>query len=167
MPGGRVRYWPRHWATLMFSMSGASCASTISTLPPASRGARATTPRSWRKPPMWSAFMSIRPPRPSTPIRRTSAGSRNTQRPFPFHPDPVVVAQSGRNLVFDPAGPVTERRLLRRGRAIAGAHRCFHRSMQRDSRAIRLSRRCAFITCLEHVAVIPVCITENSDSTYW
>ena len=38
-PDGRVRCWPRHWATLMFSMSGASCASTLSTLPPASRGA--------------------------------------------------------------------------------------------------------------------------------
>ena len=46
MPGGRVRCWPRLWATLMFSMSGASCASTISTSPPASRGARATIPRS-------------------------------------------------------------------------------------------------------------------------
>ena len=27
-PDERVRCWPRHWATLMFSMSGASCAST-------------------------------------------------------------------------------------------------------------------------------------------
>ena len=47
-PDGRVRCWPRHWATLMFSMSGASCASDTSTLPPASRGARATTLRSWQ-----------------------------------------------------------------------------------------------------------------------
>src|SRR6187401_3043174 len=54
MPGGRVLCWPRHWATLMFSMSGASCASTVSTLPPANPGARATIPRSRRKPPMWS-----------------------------------------------------------------------------------------------------------------
>ena len=45
MPGGRVRCWPRPWATLTFSMSGASCASTISTLPPASPGARATIPQ--------------------------------------------------------------------------------------------------------------------------
>src|SRR4029079_16829688 len=51
---GRVLCWPRHWATLMFSMSGASCASTVSTLPPANPGARATIPRSRRKPPMWS-----------------------------------------------------------------------------------------------------------------
>ena len=29
-PDGRVRCWPRHWATLTFSMSGASCASTLS-----------------------------------------------------------------------------------------------------------------------------------------
>jgi len=36
MPGGRVRCWPRPWATLMFSMSGASCARTILTLLPAS-----------------------------------------------------------------------------------------------------------------------------------
>jgi transposase len=43
MPGGWVRCWPRPWATLMFSMSGASCASTNSILPPANPGARATT----------------------------------------------------------------------------------------------------------------------------
>ena len=34
-PVDRVRCWPRPWPTLMFSMSGASCASTILTLPPA------------------------------------------------------------------------------------------------------------------------------------
>ena len=76
MPDGRVRCWPRHWATLMFSMSGASCASTLSTLPPASRGARATTLRSWRKPPMWSGFMSIRPSRRLFSVSTKSLRSR-------------------------------------------------------------------------------------------
>jgi hypothetical protein len=33
------------------------------------------------------------------------------QSPFSFHPDPVVVAQSDRNLVFHPARPITERPL--------------------------------------------------------
>src|SRR5262245_740233 len=41
-------------------------------------------------------------------------------------------------MVFDPARPVTERRILHRRRATAGAHRCFHRRLQRDRRAIRL-----------------------------
>src|SRR6516164_2975365 len=31
--------------------------------------------------------------------------------PFPFYPNPVVVAQSGRDMVLHPPGPVTERRL--------------------------------------------------------
>jgi transposase len=42
------------------------------------------------------------------------------------------------NLVFHPPGPVTERRLLHGRRAVAGAHRCFHRRIQRNRRAIRL-----------------------------
>src|SRR6476619_3391941 len=45
-PRGYARWTQRHWATLMFSMSGASCASTISTLSPANPGARAMTPSS-------------------------------------------------------------------------------------------------------------------------
>jgi hypothetical protein len=44
MPGGRVRCWPRPWPTLMFSMSGASCASTILTLLPASLGRSKSPP---------------------------------------------------------------------------------------------------------------------------
>ena len=47
-----VRCWRRHWKTLMFNISGASCVSTTSILPPANRGARATTPSSWRRLPM-------------------------------------------------------------------------------------------------------------------
>src|SRR4029077_15272401 len=43
-------------------------------------------------------------------------------------------------MVFDSAGPVTQRRLLHCRRAIAGAHRCFHRGIQRDRRAIRLDQ---------------------------
>ena len=48
----------------------------ISTLPPASRGARATTLRSWRKPPMWSGFMSIRPSRRLFSVSTKSLRSR-------------------------------------------------------------------------------------------
>ena len=75
-PAGYARCWPRPWPTLMFSMSGASCASTILTLLPASLGARATTPRSWRKPPMWSAFTSIRPPKRLFSVSTKSLRSR-------------------------------------------------------------------------------------------
>jgi hypothetical protein len=38
------------------------------------------------------------------------------------------VAQSDRILVFDPAGPITQRRLIHCRRAIAAAHRRVHRS---------------------------------------
>src|SRR5439155_21640949 len=47
------------------------------------------------------------------------------QSPFPFHPNAVVVAQSDRNMVLNPAGPIPERRLFHRRRAVAGAYRCF------------------------------------------
>jgi len=50
--------------------------STILTLLPASLGARATTPRSWRKPPMWSAFTSIRPPKRLFSVSTKSLRSR-------------------------------------------------------------------------------------------
>src|SRR5437667_565771 len=43
-------------------------------------------------------------------------------------------------MVFDPTGPIPERRLLHRHRTIAGTHRCFHRSIQRDSTALRLDQ---------------------------
>jgi hypothetical protein len=57
----RLHCGPKHRATLM-SMFGASCASTISILPPANPGARVMTPSWWPRPPMWSAFTPIRPP---------------------------------------------------------------------------------------------------------
>src|SRR5260221_13693308 len=43
-------------------------------------------------------------------------------------------------MVLDLARPVTERRLVHRRRAIAGAHRSIHRSIQRHSPAIRLEK---------------------------
>src|SRR5690349_8087450 len=55
---------------------GASCASTVSTLPPANPGARATIPRSRRKPPMWSGSMSIPLPRRLFSVSTKSLRSR-------------------------------------------------------------------------------------------
>src|SRR5205809_7494062 len=43
-------------------------------------------------------------------------------------------------MVLDPAGPITHRRLIHRRRPTAAAHRCVHRSVQRDCRAIRLDQ---------------------------
>ena len=48
-PDGRVRCWPRHWATLTFSMSGASCASTLSTTNRARFARWSWFPASWRR----------------------------------------------------------------------------------------------------------------------
>src|ERR687898_618943 len=62
-------------------------------------------------------------------------------------------------MVLDPARPIPERRLLHRSRTIAGAHRCFHRSIQRDSRAIRLDQEkgpsAAFQKSPYHSTLIP------------
>jgi hypothetical protein len=60
------------------------------------------------------------------------------ERPFPFHPDAVVVAQSGGNLVFHLARPIADRRIVHLSRAVAGAHRCIHRRVQRNRRAVRV-----------------------------
>ena len=72
-----------------------------------------------------------RHPRQSQHAQEEPALAQETSHcPFPFHPDPIVMAQSDRNVVFNSPGPVAERRILHRHRAIAGAHRCVHRSIQ-------------------------------------
>jgi len=63
MPVGQGRCWPLPFATLTFNMSGASCASTGSILPPASRGPRATTPRLRRAQALFEAAERTRPDR--------------------------------------------------------------------------------------------------------
>jgi hypothetical protein len=92
-------------------------------------------------------------------MRRTSAGSRNTPTSTSISPRPGVVAQSDRNLVFDPAGSIALRRLIHRRRAITEAHRCFHRSLQRDRPAIRLDQEKGPPAAVQKVAV-----SHNSDS---
>ena len=63
------------------------------------------------------------------------------------------------NMVFDPSGPITQRRLLHCRRAIARAHRCIHRSVQRDRRAIRLDQEKGLPTAVQkppyHSTLIP------------
>src|SRR5262249_17357168 len=53
----------------------------------------------------------------------------------------LVVAQSDRNMVLDPTGPVANRSLVHRRPALAGAYRCLHRNLQPDSTAIRLDQK--------------------------
>ena len=60
------------------------------------------------------------------------------ESPFPFHPDAVVVAQSGGNLVFHLARSIADRRIVHLSRAVAGAHRCIHRRLQRNRRAVHV-----------------------------
>jgi hypothetical protein len=57
---------------------------------------------------------------------------------FHFTPTRSSWLNQGRDMVFDSAGLVTQRRLLHCRRAIAAAHRCFHHRIQRDNRAVRL-----------------------------
>ena len=59
---------------------------------------------------------------------------------FHFTPTRSSWLNQVETMVFHSPGPVTQRRLLHRRRAIAGAHRCFHRSLQRDRRAIRVDQ---------------------------
>ena len=81
------------------------------------------------------------------------------QRAISFHADPCVMAQSGRDMVFHPAGPVAQRRLLHKPQAAAGAHRCLHQRIQRQSRALRLDQEKGPSTPFQrppyHSALIP------------
>ena len=78
---------------------------------------------------------------------------------FHFHPDAVVVAQSDRDLVFHPSRPIAERRIVHLGRRLAGAYRCIHLSLQRDSHAIRMDQEEGLPAAVQkspyHPAVIP------------
>ena len=57
---------------------------------------------------------------------------------FHLHSDAIIVAQPGRDLVFGPPRPVTDRGIVDHGRGPAGAHRRIHRYLQRDCDAVRL-----------------------------
>ena len=65
---------------------------------------------------------------------------KHPKRAFPFHSDPLIMAQSDRDLVFHPPGPVAQRCFLHRRRAAPAAHRCVRRRLQRSSRAIRMDQ---------------------------
>src|SRR5262245_24841662 len=61
-------------------------------------------------------------------------------RDLPLHANAHLLAQSGRGMVLDPAGPVTDRRLVHLSRAAQGPHRCLHRKIQQRCRAIRMDQ---------------------------
>src|SRR6185312_13885548 len=88
-----------------------------------------------------------------------SLAQETSKRPLPFHPDAVVVAQSDRDLVFHPSRPIAERRIVHLGRGVAGAYRCIHLSLQRDSHAIRMDQEEGLPAAVQkspyHPAVIP------------
>src|SRR5579864_6831642 len=79
--------------------------------------------------------------------------------PFPFHPHSLVVAQSDRDLVLHSPRPIAEWRIVHLDRAIAGAHRCFYRRLQRDRLAVRVDQEeslpAEVQTSPYHPAVIP------------
>src|SRR6266702_2440058 len=79
-----------------------------------------------------------------------------------FHPDPLVLAQPGRDLVFHSPRPVADRCFVHRGRAIAGAHRCVHCSLQRHCQAIRLDQKEGLSTALQKPPYHPAVILGTS-----
>ena len=92
----------------------------------------------------------------STRTKRTRPGS---QAALPFHPNAVILAQSGRGVVFDLAGAVAQRHLLHKPQAAAGSHRCLRQRIQRQSRAFRLDQEKGSSTPLQrppyHSALLP------------
>ena len=65
---------------------------------------------------------------------------RHPQRSFPLHANPSLLAQSGGNLVPDPARPVAARRFLYLGQTTQGAHRCLHQGLQHHCRSVCLDQ---------------------------
>lgn len=76
-----------------------------------------------------------------------------------FHADKRVLAQSGRGMVLDLAGTVTQRHLLHKPQAASGTHRCLRQRVQRKSRSLRLDQEKGPPTPLHrppyHLALIP------------
>ena len=62
------------------------------------------------------------------------------QRSFPLHANPGLLAQSGGNLVLNPARPVAARRFLYLGQTTQGAHRCLHQGLQHHCRSVCLDQ---------------------------
>ena len=82
-----------------------------------------------------------RPRQPQHPQAQERAlAQASSQRPLPLHADPGFLAQPGRDLVLHPGRQVPARRLLHLGRPTQAAHRCLHRSLQRQRQALRLDQ---------------------------
>jgi hypothetical protein len=65
---------------------------------------------------------------------------RASERDVPLHADPGLMAQSGGDLVLDPASKVPVRRVLHIGQTAQRAHRQLHRRLQRERQALRLEQ---------------------------
>ena len=59
---------------------------------------------------------------------------------LPLHADPGLMAQSGGDLVLDPAGEVPVRRILHLGQTAQRSHRQLHRRLQCQRQALRLDQ---------------------------
>ena len=64
--------------------------------------------------------------KPQHPQEERALAQGASQCAISFHADQRVLAQSGRGMVLDPAGPVAQRRLLHQPQAAPAAHRCLH-----------------------------------------
>ena len=62
------------------------------------------------------------------------------ERALPLHANPGLLAQSGGNLVLNPARPVAARCLLYLGQTTQGAHRCLHQGLQHHCRSVCLDQ---------------------------
>src|SRR6516165_7896651 len=77
----------------------------------------------------------------SIPTRRTSVGSRSIpQSALPFHPNASFLAQSDRDMVLHPSGPIAQRRFFHRRLPTTGAYGCLHQRLERKRRALRLDQ---------------------------
>src|ERR1700720_1360267 len=76
----------------------------------------------------------------STPTSPGSLAKAPPQRSFPLHANPGLLAQSGGNLVPDPARPVAARCFLYLGQTTQGAHRCLHQGLQHHCRSVCLEQ---------------------------
>src|SRR6516225_7497738 len=59
---------------------------------------------------------------------------------FHFHPNASFLAQSDRDMVLHPSGPIAQRRFFHRRLPTTGAYGCLHQRLERKRRALRLDQ---------------------------
>src|SRR6516164_5651755 len=74
------------------------------------------------------------------PQEERALAQEASQSALPFHPNASFLAQSDRDMVLHPSGPIAQRRSFHRRLPTTGAYGCLHQRLERKRRALRLDQ---------------------------